>query len=72
LNFINRDLSDHYAMGCTINWDSLTSVANTKNFPQEGLIEPNKIDLANISLEDALLMGDPKARRRVIVFTDPD
>jgi len=72
LDFINRDLSDHYAVGCTINWDSLTSIADSRDSPQERLIEPNEIDSANIPLDDALLMGDHKARRRVIVFTDPD
>jgi endonuclease/exonuclease/phosphatase family metal-dependent hydrolase len=72
LDFINRDLSDHYAIGCTINWDSLTSIADSKNFLQERLLEPNKIDLTKIPLDDAILMGDHKAGRRVIVFTDPD
>jgi len=72
LDFINRDLSDHYAIGCTINWGSLTSIADSINFTQERLIEPNKIDVTKIPLDDALLVGDQKARSRVIVFTNPD
>jgi len=31
-----------------------------------------KVDLSRIPLEDALVMGKPSAKRRVIVFSDPD
>lgn len=31
-----------------------------------------KIDLSQIPLSDALVMGNPLAKKRVIVFTDPD
>ncbi len=72
LYFINRDLSDHYAVGCTINWDSLASMTDSRNFLQERPTEPKKVDLGNIPLDDALLMGDHQAKTRVIVFTDPD
>lgn len=72
LDFINRDLSDHYAIGCTVNWDSLTSITDSKNITQERLTEPDKIDVTKIPLDDALLVGDHKARSRVIVFTNPD
>ncbi len=32
----------------------------------------NKVDVTQIPLDDALVMGDPKARFRAIVFDDPD
>ena len=50
----------------------LISIADRKNLTQERLTELNKIDVSQIPLDDALLMGDQKARIRVIVFTDPD
>jgi len=50
----------------------LISIADRKNLTQERLMELNKVDVSQIPLDDALLMGDQKARIRVIVFTDPD
>jgi thiol:disulfide interchange protein DsbC len=51
---------------------ALISVGEKKNLTQERFIELNKVDVSQIPLEDALVMGDQKARIRVIVFTDPD
>ena len=51
---------------------ALVSIAERKNLTQERSIELNKVDVSQIPLEDALVMGDQKARIRVIVFTDPD
>ena len=51
---------------------ALISLGGKKNLTQERLIELNKIDVSQIPLDDALVMGDQKARIRVIVFTDPD
>ena len=51
---------------------SMYSLKERKNLTQESLSALNKIDVAQIPLNDALVMGDPKARLRVIVFTDPD
>lgn len=31
----------------------------------------NRVDVSRISLTDALIVGDPQAKKRVIVFTDP-
>jgi len=31
----------------------------------------NRVDVSRIALEDALVVGDPQAKKRVIVFTDP-
>ena len=50
----------------------LTSIGEKKNLTQERFIELNKVDVSQIPLDDALVMGDQKARIRVIVFTDPD
>lgn len=51
---------------------ALVSTGERKNLTQERLIELNKVDVSQIPLENALILGDPKARIRVIVFTDPD
>ncbi len=51
---------------------ALVSIAERKNLTQEKLVELNKVDVSQIPLHDALVMGDEKARIRVIVFTDPD
>ncbi len=51
---------------------ALVSIGEKKNLTQERFIELNRVDISKIPLEDALVMGDPKARIRVIVFTDPD
>jgi thiol:disulfide interchange protein DsbC len=53
-------------------YGALISIAERKNLTQERLIELKKVDASRIPLEDALVMGDQKARIRVIVFTDPD
>jgi thiol:disulfide interchange protein DsbC len=50
----------------------LISIAERKNLTQERLLELTKIDVSQIPLDDALVMGDQKARIRVIVFSDPD
>jgi thiol:disulfide interchange protein DsbC len=51
---------------------ALVSIADKKDLTQERLIELSKVRVSQIPLGDALVMGDPKARIRVIVFTDPD
>ena len=51
---------------------SLISIAEKKNLSQERLTELNKIDVSQIPLQDALVMGDPNAKFKVIVFDDPD
>ena len=56
----------HFFMG------SLISIGERKNLTQERFEELNKVDVAQIPLNDALVLGDPKARIRVISFHDPD
>lgn len=50
----------------------IVELKTSKNITQERFIELNKIDVSKIPLNDAILMGDKKAKYRVIVFTDPD
>ena len=46
---------------------------NTRtNLTQESFQNINKVDTSQIPLKDALLMGDEKAKYKVIVFDDPD
>jgi thiol:disulfide interchange protein DsbC len=61
------DFSKKYVMA-----GSLISVKERRNLTQERMAELNKVDVSKIPLEDAVVMGDPKARIRVVVFTDPD
>jgi len=51
---------------------ALVSIAERKNLTQERLIQLSRVDVSQIPLDDALVMGDPKARIRVIGFVNPD
>ena len=51
---------------------SIVSIKERKNLTQERFTELNKVDVSQIPLDDALVMGDQKARIRIIVFDDPD
>ncbi len=51
---------------------SLISIKERKNLTQERFAELNKVDVSQIPLNDALVMGGQKARIRVISFHDPD
>jgi len=51
---------------------SLFSIREKKNVTQERLTDLNRVDVSQIPLEDALVMGDPKAKIRIIAFDDPD
>jgi thiol:disulfide interchange protein DsbC len=51
---------------------SIISLKDRKNLTQERFAELNKVDVSQIPLEDAVIMGDPKARIKIVVFTDPD
>ena len=47
-------------------------IAAKKNLTQDRLTEISRIDVSQIPLEDALVMGDKLAKYRVILFDDPD
>jgi len=51
---------------------NLISIAGKKNLTQERLTDLNRVNVSQIPLEDALVMGDPKAKIRIIAFDDPD
>ena len=51
---------------------AILSIKDKKNLTQERFTELNKVDISQIPLDDAIVMGDPKAPIRVIVFDDPD
>jgi thiol:disulfide interchange protein DsbC len=51
---------------------AIISIKEKKNLTQERFTELNKVDVSQIPLDDAIVMGDPKARIQVIVFDDPD
>lgn len=57
---------NHLIMG------TLISIKERKNLTQERLSELNKVDVSQIPLGDAIVMGDKEARIRVIAFHDPD
>lgn len=50
----------------------LIDIKGKKNLTQEAAEELNRIDVSKVPLGDAIVMGDKKAKKRVIVFTDPD
>ena len=51
---------------------SIIDIATKQNLTQERSAEINKVNVAEIPLDDALVMGDKNALKKVIVFTDPD
>ena len=54
---------------------SLVEVANMSNRTQEsitGFQDKKRIDIAKIPLDNALILGETGASKKVIVFTDPD
>ena len=51
---------------------ALVSIADKKNLTQERMTELNRVDVSQIPLDDALVMGDPKAKIRIVAFDDPD
>jgi len=50
----------------------MVSITEKRNLTQERFTDYNKLDLSQIPLGDALVMGDPQAKYRVIAFDDPD
>lgn len=51
---------------------SIIQVKSGSNITNYKLYELNKVDVSQIPLDDALVMGDPNAKYRAIVFDDPD
>ncbi len=51
---------------------SLLDLKAKKNVTQEKISDLNRVDPAKVPLKDALVLGNAKAKNRVIVFDDPD
>lgn len=51
---------------------SIISLKDKRNLTQERLTEINKVDVSQIPLDDALVMGDKGAKYKIIVFDDPE
>ena len=51
---------------------SIIDIATKQNLTQERSAEINKVNVTEIPLDDALVMGSKDAKKKVIVFTDPD
>lgn len=47
-------------------------IKTKENITSRRLYDINKVDILEIPLEDALIMGQPDAKYMVIVFDDPD
>jgi thiol:disulfide interchange protein DsbC len=51
---------------------SLIDIKGKKNLSQDRLADINKVNISQIPLKDALVMGDKNAKHKVIVFDDPE
>lgn len=51
---------------------AIVNVASKVNLTQERFDELNKVNVSKVPLEGSLIVGDPKAKNRIFVFTDPD
>ena len=50
---------------------NIIQISTRKNLTETHYRELNPVDIATIPLDDALLLGDPQAKTKVVVFTDP-
>jgi thiol:disulfide interchange protein DsbC len=51
---------------------NMYGIQTRSNLTQESSAKINKVDLSLIPYENALVMGSKGAKKRVIVFDDPD
>ncbi|MDP2755625.1 MAG: disulfide isomerase DsbC N-terminal domain-containing protein [Nitrospirota bacterium] len=51
---------------------SLIDIKGKKNLSQDRLADINKVNVSQIPLKDAPVMGDKNAKHKVIVFDDPE
>lgn len=51
---------------------NIFALQTKENLTQESFQRINRIDVAQIPLGDALLMGEKTAKHKIIVFDDPD
>jgi thiol:disulfide interchange protein DsbC len=50
---------------------NIIQIASRQNLTESHYRKLNPVDISTIPLDDALLLGDPQAKTKVIVFTDP-
>jgi thiol:disulfide interchange protein DsbC len=53
-------------------YGSIVEIGSRKNLTQDRITDINRIDISQIPLEDALVVGDKLANYKVILFDDPD
>jgi thiol:disulfide interchange protein DsbC len=51
---------------------SVISIKDKTNLTQDRFTELTKVDVSQIPLDDALVMGEKDAKYKVVVFDDPD
>ena len=51
---------------------SLIKLSNGENLTKKKYELLTKVDFSSIPLEDSLVIGDPGAKYKVVVFDDPD
>lgn len=51
---------------------SLIDLKAKKNLTQEKISDLNRVDVSKVPLKDALVLGEKKAKNRIIIFDDPD
>ncbi len=50
----------------------IIQIATKENVTEGRFLRLNKVNVSLIPLENAIVIGDPKAKRRIIEFSDPD
>ncbi len=50
----------------------ILKIKTRTNLTRERFMEINRIDFSQIPLDNALVMGNPDAKRKIVVFDDPD
>ena len=51
---------------------NIVRLTNGENLTQQSFIKMNKVDISRIPLGDAVIIGNPAAPRKIIVFDDPE
>jgi len=51
---------------------SLIDIKDKKNLAEERLSELNRVNVSQIPLKDALVLGEKNAKHKIIVFDDPE
>ena len=69
---IYLDYAKNHVISPQATGGNVVDIKTKANLTQESFQNISKVDIAQIPLKDALLMGDDKAKYKVIVFDDPD